>query len=208
MSQFGARTASALCQRSRANDIATHPVTIHENLRRWNVRVEQESTAVLRHCLNILLWLLPPSRMFAFRRACLRLARVDVGEGSSVCGRGWVYGRGQLKIGHDTWLSPGVVIHSHLEAPITIGNCCDLGPGVELITGSHLIGDASRRAGAGTARRVTIEDGCWIGAGTRILGGVTIGAGSIVAAGSVVTRDVLPNSLVAGVPAVFKKRLA
>jgi maltose O-acetyltransferase len=130
-----------------------------------------------------------------------------VGEGSSVCGRGWIYGRGRLTIGHGTWLSPGVVLHTHLDAPITIGNCCDIGTGVEVITGSHLIGDSSRRAGLGTAKPVTIEDGCWIGAGSRLLGGVTVGLGSIVAAGAVVTRDVAPNSLVAGVPAVFKKLL-
>lgn len=52
-----------------------------------------------------------------------------------------------------------------------------------------------------------INDGCWIGAGSRILGGVSVGSGAVVAAGSVVTGDVPANVLVAGAPAVVKKNL-
>lgn len=162
---------------------------------------------MLRHLLNFLLLILPPSRCFLFRRLCLKLSHVEIGQNVSVCGRGWIYGRGQLRIGRDTWLSPGVVFYTHTEAPILIGECCDIGPAVEFITGGHIIGPASRRAGSGTAKPIVINDGCWIGASARILGGVNIGAGSVVAAGSVVTRDVPANVLVAGVPAVFKKKL-
>ena len=50
---------------------------------------------------------------------------------------------------------------------------------------------------------ITIEDDVWLGAGATVVGGVTIGRGSIVAAGSVVTRDVEPFSVVAGVPATL-----
>lgn len=48
---------------------------------------------------------------------------------------------------------------------------------------------------------ITIEDDVWIGANCTVLGGVTIGKGTIVAAGAVVTKDVEPYSIVAGVPA-------
>lgn len=162
---------------------------------------------MLRHLLNILLWILPPSRLFLFRRICLKLSQVEVGKNASVCGRGWVYGRGRLRIGSHTWLSPGVLFYTHLDAPIVIGSNCDIGPAVEFITGSHLVGDSSRRAGQGTAKPIVINDGCWIGAGSRILGGVNVGSGTVVAAGSVVIGDVPANVLVAGVPAVVKKRL-
>jgi maltose O-acetyltransferase len=162
---------------------------------------------VLRHLLNLWLGWLPPSRLFGLRRRCLRWAGVEVGDGVSFCGRGWVYGRGRLRIGSATWLSPDVVIYTHVEADIVIGERCDIGPGVVFIPGGHLIGTASRRAGAGTALPIRVGNGCWIGAGSRVLGGVTIGDGAVVAAGAVVTRDVQPDTLVAGVPAVFKRRL-
>jgi maltose O-acetyltransferase len=162
---------------------------------------------MIRHLINLLLGILPPSRFFAFRRLCLRWAGVGVGSGVCVCGRGWIYGRGVLRIGDDTWMSPGVTVHTHLSAPICIGARCDIGHEVSFIPGSHDIGGPQRRAGTGTAKAINIGNGCWIGTGVRILGGVTIGDGAIVAAGAVVTRDVAAHTLVAGVPAVSKKRL-
>ncbi len=163
---------------------------------------------MLRHFLNLLLWPLPPSRLFAFRRLCLRMADIEIAPGVCFCGRGWIYGRGHLHVGRNTWLSPGVVIHTHVDAEVRIGARCDIGPGVEFIAGSHLIGPATRRAGAGTALPIRVGNGCWLGAGCRVLGGVEIGDGAIVAAGAVVTRNVAPNTLVAGVPAVHKRELA
>lgn len=113
-----------------------------------------------------------------------------------------------MAIGVHTWLSPGVVIHSHLEAPIVIGERCDIGPGVEFIPGSHIIGTSLRRAGSGIAKPISIGNGCWLGAKSIILGGVNIGDGCVVAAGAVVTQSVPPNSLVAGVPARIKRQLS
>lgn len=160
-----------------------------------------------RHFINIILSFLPPSRLFFFRRLCLRTVGIQVGRGVSFCGRGWIYGRGLLRIDDQTWLSPGVVFYTNANASIVIGNNCDIGPGVEFITGSHLIGGPDRRAGSGTASSIVIGDGCWIGAKSTILAGVVIGGGSIVAAGSVVTKSVPENSMVAGVPAEIKRNI-
>jgi len=162
---------------------------------------------MIRHFFNLLLWGLPPSRLFSFRRLCLRLGNVAVGDNVSVCGRGWIYGRGRFSIGSNTWLSPGVIVHTNQDADICIGERCDVGPGVEFIPGGHEIGLLHRRAGKGIARLITVGNGCWIGAKCIILGGVTIGEGSVVAAGAVVTDDVEPNTFVAGVPAEFKRNL-
>ena len=56
-------------------------------------------------------------------------------------------------------------------------------------------------------KEVHIGDNCWIGAGAIILPGVTIGNGSVIAAGAVVNKDVPDNVMVAGVPAIIKKYL-
>lgn len=166
------------------------------------------ATAIVRHGVNLLLWPLPPSRFFGFRRWALRVAGLELGPDCRWCGGGWIYGAGSVRVGQGTWLSPGVRVYTHRDAPIVIGERCDIGHGVELIPGGHEIGGPDRRAGAGFARPITIGDGSWIGAGTRILGGVRVGPGVVVAAGSVVTRDLPANTLAAGVPAVVKKALA
>ncbi len=163
---------------------------------------------MIRHLLNFILGLLPPTRLFFIRNFLLRCSGVEIHKSANFCGRSWVYGRGRLHIGATTWLSPGVVVHTHKDADIYIGDCCDIGPGVEFIPGSHVIGNSSRRAGVGTAKPITVGDGSWIGAKSIILGGVEIGAGCIVAAGAVVTKNVPPNSLVAGVPARVKRQLS
>lgn len=162
---------------------------------------------MLRHLLNMVLFPLPPTRLFYLRRVLLRWAGLALQDGVCMCGGGWIYGRGHVRIGRDTWLSPGVRIYSHLDAAIDIGARCDIGPEVRILTGSHSVGPSERRAGGGVAAPVVIGDGCWIGAGALILGGVTIGSGSIIAAGSVVVHDVPAQALVAGVPARFKKQL-
>jgi acetyltransferase-like isoleucine patch superfamily enzyme len=59
----------------------------------------------------------------------------------------------------------------------------------------------------GFAKPITVGDGCWIGGSTIILHGVHIGAGSVIAAGSVVIHDVPKNTLFAGVPAKFVRNL-
>jgi acetyltransferase-like isoleucine patch superfamily enzyme len=61
--------------------------------------------------------------------------------------------------------------------------------------------DPERRGGERYSRPVVVEDGVWVGACATILPGVTLGRGSVVAAGALVARDVPPHTLVAGVPA-------
>lgn len=90
---------------------------------------------------------------------------------------------------------------------ITLEDHVFLGPNVSLICVSHKIGNNSRRAGQNTYKSIKICKGAWVGANTTILPGVTIGQGSIVAAGSVVNKDVPSNQLWGGVIARYIKDL-
>jgi acetyltransferase-like isoleucine patch superfamily enzyme len=80
---------------------------------------------------------------------------------------------------------------------------CDdvmFGPNVSIITSGHPI-EASHRRDVVVAKPIQIERNVWIAAGAMIIGGVTVGENSVIAAGSVVTKDVPPNTLVGGNPA-------
>jgi acetyltransferase-like isoleucine patch superfamily enzyme len=87
---------------------------------------------------------------------------------------------------------------------ITIGDDVLIAPKVNLITISHPLNPAKRRATFTSP--IVIGNGVWIGAGATVMPNVTIGENAVVAAGAVVTKDVPPNTVVAGVPAkVIKK---
>lgn len=88
---------------------------------------------------------------------------------------------------------------------IEIGNDVFIGPKVNLITINHDPDPDNRSATYG--RRIVIEDKVWIGINSTVLPGVRIGYGAIVGAGSVVTHDVEPLTVVAGNPARFIKRI-
>lgn len=90
---------------------------------------------------------------------------------------------------------------SNLNGRIKIGNNVRLGFDVQITTSTHKIGTADKRCGENIEMPVTIEDGCWIGMGVKILPGVTIGAGCVIGAGSVVVKDCEPNGLYVGCPA-------
>ena len=75
-----------------------------------------------------------------------------------------------------------------------------IGSNVSIITTGHPLESSQRRA-AKLGKPIVIEKRVWIAAGPTIIGGVTVGENSVVAAGSVVTRDIPPNTLVGGNPA-------
>lgn len=90
---------------------------------------------------------------------------------------------------------------------LEIGDDVMIGPNVSLITSGHPMAPSQRRAGV-TAAPIKIERNVWIAANVTVIGGVTIGENSVVAAGSVVTKDVPANSLVGGNPARVIKSIA
>jgi acetyltransferase-like isoleucine patch superfamily enzyme len=82
-----------------------------------------------------------------------------------------------------------------------------IGPNVSIITSGHPVQPSQRRAGV-VAKPIAIGRNVWIAAGATIIGGVTVGENSVVAAGSVVTKDVPPNTLVGGNPASVIRSIA
>jgi len=162
-------------------------------------------TKILLHLFNLLSSILPYTSMFALKRALAKSAGIRLEKNVRLCGRTLFLGAGDVFIGENTWVGLNNTFYRTQLASIRIGKKCDLGPEVSFVTGSHEFGDATRRAGVGTGGNIEIGDGCWIGARVTILGNVKIGSGVMIAAGSVVTKDVPPNCMIAGVPAVVKK---
>lgn len=93
------------------------------------------------------------------------------------------------------------------EGSITIKRNVHIGPGVKILSGSHVIGPARQRAGRNIASDIVIGNGVWLGAGAMILEGVNVADGCIIAAGAVVTKSTEPHGLYAGVPAKRRKDL-
>lgn len=93
------------------------------------------------------------------------------------------------------------------EAPVTIGNNVFIGPNVSIFTACHPIHPTERNTGIEWAEAVAIGNNVWIGGDATILPGVTIGDNSVIGAGSVVTKDVAPSTVVGGNPARFIKHV-
>lgn len=85
-------------------------------------------------------------------------------------------------------------------SPVNIGDMVFIAPNCVLACSSHAIHPSQRSKGIGISKPITIEDEVWIGANSTILGGVTIGKGSIIGAGSVVTKDIPEGVIARGIP--------
>lgn len=86
-------------------------------------------------------------------------------------------------------------------AAITIGEDCQIGPNVQLLTPTHPLEPQPRRDKLEAARPITIGDNVWLGGGVIVLPGVSIGDNSVIGAGAVVTKDIPAGVVAVGNPA-------
>jgi len=160
-------------------------------------------------------------RMSAFAMLKARLS-VPLPTSTVILGRANVYGTGRVRCGEGLLIYPGQYMETHGEGEIVLGD------GVVLSSGVHMVAYAGIRIGKGSmigeytsirdanhtreagrtlrdsnhvAKPIVIGNEVWIGRGVAVLGGVTIGDGATVGANAVVTKDVAPGAIVAGVPA-------
>jgi hypothetical protein len=113
--------------------------------------------------------------------------------------------------GADTHIGRNVFVNQNCTfydlGGLDIADDVMIGPNVSLITSGHPV-EPSRRRAFTIAKPIVIERNVWIAAGVTIIGGVTVGENSVVSAGSVVTKNVPPNTLVGGNPARIIRSIA
>src|SRR6201987_3165472 len=107
-------------------------------------------------------------------------------------------GGNEIRVGRNVFINQNCTFYD--LGGLDIGDDVMIGPNVSLITAGHPLEPSQRRA-VTIGKPIVIERNVWIAAGATIIGGVTVGENAVVAAGSVVTRDVPPNTLVGGNPA-------
>lgn len=111
----------------------------------------------------------------------------------------------EIRMGHHTFVNYNCTMLD--GGGITIGNHVLIGPNCQLYTPEHPMDYIARRDSVETGKPITIGDDTWLCGGVIVCPGVKIGSRCIIAAGSVVTRDVPDDCMAAGNPAVVKKKL-
>lgn len=143
--------------------------------------------------------------MDRFRAERMRLLVKKMGKGFKIGAGSIIMNPGNVEIGDFSTIGRNTIIGDGGE--LKIGSFVMIGPYCHIVSANHQFTDWSKpmRMQKIISKSIEIEDDVWIGSGVIVLPGVKIGRGSIVGANAVVTKDVKPYSIVAGVPAVFIK---
>lgn len=141
----------------------------------------------------------------AVRAALLDELFAGVGAGTSIRPPLHVDFGANTTIGSRCFVNFGAVILD--VGRVAIGDDVQIGPYVQLLTATHPLEAAPRRAGWEGQRPITIGDGVWLGGGVIVCPGVTIGENAVIGAGAVVTRDIPAGVLALGTPARVVREL-
>jgi maltose O-acetyltransferase len=146
------------------------------------------------------------SRQKPLRRALLEQLLGSVGDDTAI--------RPPLYVDYGTNITFGARCFANYGlmaldvARITIGDDVQIGPNVQLLTPTHPLEPGPRRDKWEAAEAITIGDNVWLGGGVIVCPGVSIGADTVVGAGSVVTKDLPAHVVAVGNPARVIRRLA
>ena len=160
---------------------------------------------------NLVIGLLPNNALPKFKASLLRWAGVKVGQNVEIFQGFKIQGVGEVEIGDNSFLGNDVLLMVNEGSKIIIGNNVGISSKTIMVTGFHDITPNESRIVSRTGISFYNDssfysNGVGISVGVIILPGVTIGEMSLIAAGSVVTRDVDPYTMVAGSPAKPKKQ--
>lgn len=157
---------------------------------------------------NLLIKILPPSKLSSFKVRLLRWCGASIGDNVSIFTPS-IQGNFNLIIGDNVWIGHETLIFGAKDSTIEIGKYAKIASRAIVVTGYH---EYSTRypniVGPGKFENVIIKEGATIGTLAMVLPGKSIGYKSHVAAGSVVTHDVPDFVRVAGVPARIIKEFA
>lgn len=162
---------------------------------------------VLVLLVKILVFFIPETSGFGIKRVLYRLTGCKIGKNTQICSSAKIFNQGKVIIGDNVWIGQEAVISTNRGSSIIIEDYCKIGMRVIVVTGFHEITPQGNCIeGKGTSSDIVIGRGSAISTMSLILPGKKIGKMSHVAAGSVVTKDVLDFTRVAGVPAVLIKK--
>lgn len=133
------------------------------------------------------------------RRFVYRALGAEIGKNVVFHFKTEIRGIHRLKIGAGTIIGDNALLAA--QRGLTIGENVNISSNVSIYSGAHDHRDPYFRSTPATTRPVTIGDKVWIGSNAIILTGVNIGEGAVICAGCVVTKDVEPYAVVAGIPA-------
>ena len=141
-----------------------------------------------------------------YRYCYYKLILGSYGKKNSIRPKVFIEHPNNVFIGDNCIINECAIIQGNVNAKVVIGNRVTVSYGAVILTASLIIGSDPFQRGH-TQKDVIIDDGAWIAARAVILPGIKIGEGAIVAAGAVVTKDVQPYTIVAGIAAKETRKL-
>ena len=137
--------------------------------------------------------------LMRFRGFLLRCCFKSCGRNFQICSHAMIICPSDVSIGNDVYIAYGCWLHGY--GGIRLDDEVMLAPYTILVANNHVRKNSSFRFATAKAAPIVVGRGSWTGSHVTVVAGCTIGAGTAVAAGSVVTRDLPPDSLCGGIPA-------